>query len=617
MIWKGRMTSSRTICRLALPLVLGLTLLAPAVARATPREDLLQLVPDNVAMCYLVEDLRDHTDKLAAAPWIKRLQQSAMVKTMLASPDLNKLLQFDAEVQKHLGISSRQLRDGILGDCMIFALQRGPVINRTQEEFILVMVWARDPDLLSRVIQRVNEAQQQSGEIRGVDDRRYKGISYKRRQETKRDQFYYQNGSLFVFSSHEPLLQQVLDRSLSPRRPASRVQQSFQRLKHDGALLTFWLNPRAFDAELRQKAEQEESDLAQVQRNFLRYWQAVDAAAISLVVQPDPELLVSVQGRPQLLPEAAKKFLRTAGEPSELLGRFPRNAAYTLTCRLDFGAALATIEDVLPPKSRKELHDSLQKTFGAPLGMNFTREVLPYLGPDMGLYVAPAPPRPAGPRAVFILFLQPGLGAPPGMSFAREMLPHLGPAANPILDSSSFPHMLLALRVQRGPQEAPVDEALWNALNFYAGAMVLGHNLKNKDQLRLKTMRQGDVEVKYLENRQFPPGLQPAFALKDGYLLLASNPEVIQRFDKAGPLPARPTLLHVSYGEVSRLLRQNRALVVQAMCQKNQLTKTMANEILDDVLSSLALFDHMELSQRTIEGQVTWSLRLRTSRAEK
>ena len=42
--------------------------------------------------------------------------------------------------------------------------------------------------------------------------------------------------------------------------------------------------------------------------------------------------------------------------------------------------------------------------------------------------------------------------------------------------------------------------------------------------LRLRLVPQDGVEVRVIEGDPLPPGLQPAFAWKQGYLVLASTP---------------------------------------------------------------------------------------------
>ena len=44
-----------------------------------------------------------------------------------------------------------------------------------------------------------------------------------------------------------------------------------------------------------------------------------------------------------------------------------------------------------------------------------------------------------------------------------------------------------------------------------------------------RSLRQDRTEVRYLAGEgAFPPGVQPAYALKDGYLVFASSPEAVR-----------------------------------------------------------------------------------------
>ena len=91
------------------------------------------------------------------------------------------------------------------------------------------------------------------------------------------------------------------------------------------------------------------------------------------------------------------------------------------------------------------------------------------------------------------------------------------------------PEMIL----NAGPNGEPADPSLVKGLHLFATLAVLDHNLKNKDVTALKKEMQDGVEVHYFVNDQrFPPGFRPAFAAKDGYLLLASSPEAVRRFEK-------------------------------------------------------------------------------------
>jgi hypothetical protein len=208
------------------------------------------------------------------------------------------------------------------------------------------------------------------------------------------------------------------------------------------------------------------------------------------------------------------------------------------------------------------------------------REVLPYLGPDWGLWVtAPSAP-----------------------------------------DKEWFPQVTLALRVRPGGNGVPVDRALVNALSSFALLAVLGYNRHHPDQLSLKALMQGQVEVKYLVNdKRFPPGCRPAIALKDGYLVLASSPEAIGRF--GGASPDRDTgsgardvpLLRLSLHGVRTFLSERREPLTGYSAGVNRLAKEVVARAIDALLMGLEPLDRLELSQRGTTGQVTLTLRVRTA----
>ena len=84
----------------------------------------------------------------------------------------------------------------------------------------------------------------------------------------------------------------------------------------------------------------------------------------------------------------------------------------------------------------------------------------------------------------------------------------------------------------------------------------------------LKSVMQGKVEVKYFTNdKLFPPGFQPACALKDGFLILTTSPDAVLAF-RAGAAPGEEakesTLVHISAQELAKLLEQRREHILSS-----------------------------------------------------
>jgi hypothetical protein len=538
------------------------------VRASTPTDRLLRLVPEDITFCATVTDLRGHSAKLQSAAWYRRLVDSPLVRTLVSSPEFKQVAKLDEHLRQHLGTSLVELRDDILGDAVVLAYRAGPP-GKPEQERGLLLLWARDGDRLVRLVERLNEVQKQSGELKAVEERRHKGTRYHRRVEPKADHFYLVRGPLLAFSATEEMLREVIDRLPAEgvkKKPAAGNRRLLE-MGASKALLAVWVNPRAFDAELRKQAAQPQGPNAQVLQTFIEYWKGLDGLGLTLSFEPEPELRLLAQGRPEAFPASFRRLIEACSRPSDAWGRFPDDSLLTVAGRLHASEAYKVLGQFLTAEQREELRTSLQRNLGAPLGMDFVEDVLPYLGPDWGACLAPSP--------------EPG----------------------------ELPHALFALRVHPGPKEAPVDQSVFKAMQFFAGLAVWNYN--HKPPLRVKGVIQGKVEVKYLAGEKaFPPGVQPAFALKDGYLVLASSPAAVLRFG-----PTRPAgkgdvpLLRLSSRELSVLLQARRQQLIDYLAERQGTSRDAAGQWLDGVVSALGLFDRVELSQRSEPGQVTWALR--------
>jgi hypothetical protein len=281
---------------------------------------------------------------------------------------------------------------------------------------------------------------------------------------------------------------------------------------------------------------------------------------------------LSLQARDKDLPAGVKGLYAAPAQASDLWNRFPDDAVLSLAGRIDFAQVGSLVADLAPPEARQAFNGAL-KPLSAFTGLDLMKKVAPNIGPDWGIMV-----------------------------LAAE-------------DPKEMPQALAALAVNPGPKETAVDQALFQGLNLLAGLAVLDHNNKNPNPIRLRSLQQDGTDVRYLSgDKVFPPGCEPAFALKDGYLVLASSPKAIARF-KAGAGKAamdngEAPLLRVSAVQLGRLLRAQRAAVVEHIAAKNQVPAAQAGQQLDSALEMLDLVERLDISHRGGGGQVAWTLRL-------
>jgi hypothetical protein len=159
-----------------------------------------------------------------------------------------------------------------------------------------------------------------------------------------------------------------------------------------------------------------------------------------------------------------------------------------------------------------------------------------------------------------------------------------------------------------------------NAFRALAAVAVFHSNHGQPGPLRLKSTLEGKIEVQYLANEeQFPPGVQPAFALKQDYLVFGSSPDAIARFHAAPSglpslAPEEVNLLKLSLSGCWRYLTERRKAVVEFAATKNQISAEEASKRLDHLLVVLQLFDRIEMKLLSSVNLARFTLRVQTAK---
>ncbi len=542
----------------------------------TGREQLLRLVPADAGFCVVVSDLRGQWKKLQEAPWVKAFKDSSLGATLVRAPEFQRLVRLESDLKKHLQVDAAQLRDEIFGDALVFTYHPAPP-GRPQDEEGLLLLWARNPTLLARVIDRFNQAPNDGGDLLKLSRLKFQGKTYFRRVERHKTQFYFLQGNLLALSSQEKRIRAVIEAAGQNNVKEPPLAKHLHRGGADRALAAMWINPRAFDADLKAKAQKQgggrADPQAQVVKAFLQYWQAIDGIVLAASLAEEPEFRLSIQARTADLPDYLRALLSKEYQRSELWERFPNKAMVRLAGKIDFTALVELLRALTPMPARQALGTALKKNLAASLGLDPVKDFLPRLGPDWGMCIAAA----AGPDV--------------------------------------FPHVIVALAVQPGPKPVAAESALFKAAQFFIHLAVFEYNRTHPESIQIHTDKQGKIEVVSLTSpKVFPSGFQPAIALKDGYFLMVSSPDAIARFQKAYPAPAivgEVPLLHISLGELSGWVRVRQEKLAAFLKEKNNLSPQAAQQWLDGLLESLSLFDHLVLTQRSDANQIAWIVRLR------
>jgi hypothetical protein len=571
-----RRAAGRFATLAAAALLLGAAARLPA---ASPRDELLRFVPDDVGLCMMLQDLRGHTARLLNSPFVAGLRASPMGTALGQNKEAAHLVQVQAKLQNQFGLDWDRLRDDVLGEAVVFAYRPGPP-GKPQQDQSLVLVRARDAKVLADLVAHFHRQQEKAGQLLELTKRDHEGVTYYRRVDKKETSYYCLRGPVLLFSGQEEMLRQALARErTAPTDAEPLVTKKLRELGLAQALFVLWLNPRALDAEFDAKAAQATPAEAPQRKAVALYWKALTSVGVAVALDKELSVSLALRGRLDRLPSSARRFLEKASGPSEVWRAVPDNSLLALGARLDLAALFEVVGDFMSKDSRDSLTAQLNRLLGAALGLDFVKEVLPALGPDWGLCVL----------------------APPAQ------------------EKGWLPQVLVALRVRPGAAAAPADQALLSAVNFSAMLAVVSHNHQHPDRpLSLKVVGQDDKKIKYLQGeRCFPPGLQPAFSLQGGYLVLATSLEIVRRFgiptggviDPHAPFP----LLRVSFKDCRAYLKERREPLARALAEKNNVSQEEAGKWLDGVQEGLQHIDRLELRQRTTPGQVTFTLALQPS----
>jgi hypothetical protein len=540
-------------------------------APAAGRDELLRFVPDEAAFCLVVQDLRTHLRDLTASPLGQQWTKTVLGQGLASSPEWKQLLAVEQHLKKHLGVGWPELRDDVLGDAFAFAYRPGPP-NKPEQEQGLFLLRARNEKTLADLVRKLNEVQKANREVTALEERQYRGVRYVRRVEPKESNYYLLRGKVLLYTRQEALLRLAIDRDQAlPRDTVPTLSRRIRDLGLDSALVALIIQPRAFDAHMNRPAA------LPPLRTLARCWKALDTVGLGLHCKRDLELTLTVKARAEQLPPSARRLLAAWNRPSDLWASFPDDALLAVAGRLDLAALYELVGEFLPQVGRDALEGELERTVGAVMGKSLVKEVLPAVGPDIGLC----------------------LTAPP--ADARDWAPRL----------------LAAVRVARGNEDDPIDQALFSVFEWWAQRAVIAHNRQNPNQaVRLKTTFVDRVKVRYLQGEGvFPPGVEPAFGLRQGYLVLASSLPEFRRFKGSAPASAGTAvpLLRMSFRAWKAYLKEHREPLAVALAAKDKLTREAAREKIDGLRHSLELLDRLELRQQASSDRVTFTLAVQTT----
>lgn len=554
------------------PLFLATAIFLAAPVRATepvPRDELLNLVPADTAVCFVIQGLREQAKAVADSPfaaWAGERLKPALGN----SPELAKLRAIEGLFPALLGVTAAELRDDILGDAIVLAYQPGPP-GKPDAEQGAVMLKARDPAKLRKLIDRLNDAQKAAGELTDLTSRSHRGRDYVQRVKADgKSEFYLLRGGLFVFAGQESAIQAVIDREAGATT-AAPVAAALDRLGVKDSFLVCWFNPRRLDADLRTQLDAAGNEKERAfRRQFAKLWSAVDDLAVHLDVRKSLELGVATAFRPDALPPELKPLLAPAPTRSALWQVIPDDALAAAAGRVNVPQLLDAVESFLPADERPAFRKDIEQAVGAVVGKDKLPAVLSAVGPDWGMWVT-------RPRDGWLAT------------------------------------WTAAVRV-RDDADPSMPVTVLRAAGFYAQMLQFHHNRSHDEQITFGEDRSAAPEVKYLASEKlFPPGFRPAVGLKDGYLVFGSTPAVVRAF-ASPPRSESATdgvpFLRVSATTIREYLMEHRGPLAKWVAAAQGREEEQVAKELQTVADLLEAFDRVDLAVRGDGQKVRFGLRV-------
>ncbi|MDB5308734.1 MAG: hypothetical protein JWO38_2936 [Gemmataceae bacterium] len=557
--------------------VAGLVACVAPPAPAAPRDEVLRVAPPDAAFVLLLQNARDHVRDVANSPFVEWVPKSVLGRQLFAAGDLKHVREAAAPLFLALGVTSDDLLNEVFGDAVVFAYTPAPPDDPKAERAV-VLVRPRKPDMLAKLVERLNAIQTGTGEVKSVTRRQHNGEEYFERQKPGGgSDFYCFRGDVFAFSGTEPDILAVIDRDKAAPPAGVKPPGLVAKLAKLGVADAFavaLINPRPLDAELAAKVAGARAAEKEFLTRFQEVWRALDSAAVYFSLGADLEAGVSLQFRPGALPAPAKGWLTGPRTTPEIWQSVPDDALFAAAGRFKAAEVIDLIGALVPVKEKNPVTTVAERFLGPVFGRDKLPRVFDALGPNWAVWAEP-PPRAGGSVPVVVAAVQIDAGGPNGKETVR---------------------------------------AIARSVGFGFEAARVAYNSGHTDQIDLEETQDGDVVITSLVGEKaFPPGIRPSFALKDGYLVLAGSPDAVKRFRRPAANAPQATgeslLARVSGPATRTYLATHREKLAEFLATAKQGDQKNLLKQIDQFAAVLELIDRVELVGRGDEGGIRLALR--------
>lgn len=582
------------------------TALAQETARGT--QELLKLLPPDSGVVLTVDDLRGQVHELLASKLAARFAELPAVKAWFDSEKYEQLETARDQIEGMLQAKLTDIRDRVLGDAVVFAVRiprEGNGRVDTRRASGLLVLKARDPALLKKLIDLINTIQTNNGELAGIVDHKRGETPYFVRTfppgaDRHADAYVNFPDGTFAISNSEESIQQLIDRKTHPvgtgatgRVVTAKFKDLVRRLP-EKALARLFIDARFAEGLL----DNTPSTASRGQAILKRYVRAHEFAGAALVLRDGHLSLVAAE---VFEPGRFRAFLgswsESGGPTATQLDRVPLSTLLIGSFQVDFPWLYRTVHRFLQERRENLFANAEAVLQGLLLGQDLPTRILPALGPRVLLLV----------------------DAPVDNETKTEASQASG-------GKWPFP-TVIALELKSPEQTKPsagsgnlptvaVADALDNGLNTLLGLMTFDQR-KSQGQARVVSRAVAGVTVKTLE----PPVPLACAVDRTGHrLVLGSSSAAVERYLAAGTdaaaggrfrqLQARgfadaQSFLCLDLAAVANLIVKHRDRLTETLANQQKRDRNEVTHDLEQILAFSRLFDAAYLSIRIDSNTAT------------
>jgi hypothetical protein len=476
------------MCRLMMSPLIASVLLLTSVWQPVRGDDLLQLVHRDAAFCLHVPRPVADWQRIQSSKFADRITASPLFREWQDSPEFQNLAGVRSMVERVLGKPLSQAAQQLFGAGFVFA---GYVVPGGKPDGVLLQEADSEASIRDLVAKLSQLADPKTEELTHRD-------TVYERWTTKdgKTVHFVTLGKVLAVAESQALIQQVIDLRLDDQLESSLAGREelikATKRRTDSEVAAVYLSPRAWDSHVTADPESPQP--------LKDAWKHCRWVTMRLRYDDAPQFDVEADYDSTDTPESWTRWTDLASSSELPVERIPDNVLLAMSGLLDSPGIADLTQNAQPVDAElpKEIRQARRMLSGLLLGLDPVNDLLPVLGPRWMAYVVP-----------------------------REF------DADSAAVSKSFPvDMLFAIELQRDDSAPNADSdpiaALHNALGTGLNVLAAVHNTRTTRQIAVVRQKSvGDATIRWAE----PVAVfRPAYAIADGYLLLASSPELCEQF---------------------------------------------------------------------------------------